>query len=384
MAARPASGSRSARSRAAGSLADEDRIIQTLTNLLGNAIKFSDPGARVAARRACDGDGQVQLPRERRRAAASPQDKLRDDLRALRAGRLLRRPRRRAAPASGWPSAAASSSGTAAGSGPRATLGRRHHGPLHAARSPDRGSTRASGRAVALTPAAPPAHVLLVEDDDDLADGPDHPAGRPCRRRDLASPAPPRPSGWPRRLPRPRDPRRRPRRRRRLRRRRTPSRPTGDRHPRRRSSTAPTSRPRRPRPPHPRPDRVRSPRAASTSPRLEERVLELLQTDPTTPKEAPRDHRHLPEPDRPDSARHHGPHRRGRRAHPAVRLRRRPARGRRRQLQPDPAVVGDPARSTVTRGGGRSPAGTATGSTASSPSPTPTTPARSSRPGSAG
>ena len=99
-------------------LADQDRIVQTLTNLVGNAIKFSTAGrqraAGVVGRR-----GHRDLRRGRRRSR-HPRGQARGGLRPLRAGRLLGRPPEgRHRPGAGH-QPRASWSVTAAGSGPRA------------------------------------------------------------------------------------------------------------------------------------------------------------------------------------------------------------------------------------------------------------------------
>ncbi|MGZ5404281.1 MAG: ATP-binding protein [Nocardioides sp.] len=55
-------------------LADEDQVLQTLTNLLGNAIKFSEPGGRVVASARAE-DGHVVF-RVRDEGRGIPSDKL--------------------------------------------------------------------------------------------------------------------------------------------------------------------------------------------------------------------------------------------------------------------------------------------------------------------
>ena len=55
-------------------LADEDQVLQTLTNLLGNAIKFSEPGGRVVASAHAE-DGHVVF-RVRDEGRGIPSDKL--------------------------------------------------------------------------------------------------------------------------------------------------------------------------------------------------------------------------------------------------------------------------------------------------------------------
>ena len=79
--------------------------MQTLTNLLGNAIKYSEPGRRRASWTPPSAPDHV-LFRVQRPGPRHPGRQARVGLRALRAGRLLRRPRRRAAPGWAWPSAA--------------------------------------------------------------------------------------------------------------------------------------------------------------------------------------------------------------------------------------------------------------------------------------
>ena len=102
-------------------LADQDRIVQTLTNLVGNAIKFSPPGSNVRLESSVGADTVTFAVRRRR--PRHPRGQARGGLRPLRAGRLLRRPPEgRHRPGAGH-QPRASSSGTAAASGPRARSG---------------------------------------------------------------------------------------------------------------------------------------------------------------------------------------------------------------------------------------------------------------------
>ncbi len=41
--------------------ADADRMLQTLTNLIGNSIKFSAPGSEIRLHAGLNSDGQVQI-----------------------------------------------------------------------------------------------------------------------------------------------------------------------------------------------------------------------------------------------------------------------------------------------------------------------------------
>ena len=91
---------------AASVLADRKRLLQVMTNLLSNAAKFSPEGAAVRDRhehrRLGHDPGRGAGPRPRH-SGGLPQP----HLRPLRAGRLHRLARRRAAPASASPSASA-------------------------------------------------------------------------------------------------------------------------------------------------------------------------------------------------------------------------------------------------------------------------------------
>ena len=99
-------------------LADEDGIMQTMTNLLGNAIKYSDPGETVVLD-ATEGEGLVLFRVQTRAGASRPTSSRASSSGSSRSTRPT--PARRAARASAWRSAARSSNGTGAGSGRRAS-----------------------------------------------------------------------------------------------------------------------------------------------------------------------------------------------------------------------------------------------------------------------
>ena len=152
------------RRRAAGRvLADEDRIMQTLTNLLGNAIKYSEPGDSVVVLDATERPDHV-LFRVTDQGRGIPAGQAGDGLRAVRAGRLLRRPREgRHRPGPGHQPRDRRAPRRPDLGGERARL--RDHRPVHAA-------DRTGGDAPAGTAAVPAradGSVLLVEDDADLA-----------------------------------------------------------------------------------------------------------------------------------------------------------------------------------------------------------------------
>ncbi len=104
-------------------IADPDRIVQTLVNLVANAVKFSPAGLvrDAPASRAASGEALISVADEGR---GIPADQLERDLRALPPGRRVRPSREgRHRPRAGDQHARSSSS-TAAGSGPRACSAR--------------------------------------------------------------------------------------------------------------------------------------------------------------------------------------------------------------------------------------------------------------------
>ncbi|MFB9313008.1 ATP-binding protein [Nocardioides plantarum] len=146
-------------------LADADRIIQTLTNLINNAIKFSDPGQGVELSSVRQDDRVLFCVRDQGRGI--PEDKLQtvfdrfeqvdsSDARAL--------------------------GGTGLGLAISRGIVERHGGRIWAESvlgegtsvyftlpSPDRGPSRRPAVAAGSPRGAATPHVLLVEDDDDLA-----------------------------------------------------------------------------------------------------------------------------------------------------------------------------------------------------------------------
>ena len=131
-------------------LADEDRIMQTLTNLLGNAIKYSEPGD-VVVMDAAERDGPRAVPGAATTVAASPRTSSRRSSSASSRS-TPPTPARRAAPAWAWPSAGGSSSATAAGSGRRASSA---SAPPSCSRCPPRRRRASSTRAGHGTGAGP-------------------------------------------------------------------------------------------------------------------------------------------------------------------------------------------------------------------------------------
>jgi PAS domain S-box-containing protein len=160
-------------------LADPDRIVQTLTNLLGNAIKFSAAGQVVVAESVVE-QGQV-LFRVRDEGRGIPEDKLETIFNRFEQVDS---------------SDARQSGGTGLGLAISRGIVERHGGRIWAESRPGAGATisftlPAAGRAKqppaeSATPAGPstpgapaepadravawPGTVLIVEDDDDLAD----------------------------------------------------------------------------------------------------------------------------------------------------------------------------------------------------------------------
>jgi PAS domain S-box-containing protein len=153
-------------------LADPDRIVQTLTNLLGNAIKFSSAGQVVVAD-AVPRDGQV-LFRVRDQGRGIPEDKLETIFQRFEQVDS---------------SDARQSGGTGLGLAISRGIVERHGGRIWAESRPGAGATvqftlpaagrpkpagvEPAGRDGRPTPtptADRPGAVLLVEDDDDLAD----------------------------------------------------------------------------------------------------------------------------------------------------------------------------------------------------------------------
>ena len=98
---------------------DSDRILQVLTNLLSNAVKFSPAASTVRIFTEATADSILfKVADEGRGIPAEQLDTIFDRFQQVRA---LRTPARRAAPASGSPSAAASFNNIAAPSGLNAT-----------------------------------------------------------------------------------------------------------------------------------------------------------------------------------------------------------------------------------------------------------------------
>ena len=110
---------RARRRRAAALWGDSDRIIQTLTNLLGNAIKFSPPDTTVIVERDATARSFVFWCADQGRGVPEPRSSRRSSSASVRWTPRTRATK--AAPASAWPSAGASSRHTAAGSGRKRT-----------------------------------------------------------------------------------------------------------------------------------------------------------------------------------------------------------------------------------------------------------------------
>jgi len=147
-------------------LADADRVVQTLTNLLGNAIKFSSEGQVVVADSVVE-DGQVVF-RVRDQGRGIPEDKLETIFQRFEQVDS---------------SDARQSGGTGLGLAISRGIVERHGGRIWAESRlgegttvlftlPSAGRTKqpATGGAGAAAPTGGPGAVLLVEDDDDLAD----------------------------------------------------------------------------------------------------------------------------------------------------------------------------------------------------------------------
>ena len=121
--------------------ADPDRILQTLTNLISNAIKFSSPGRARSILRACtidDLEESLEIEITRTTAAASPPTSSKTSLNASSRS-MPQTPAPWAAPVSASPSVAPSSPSTAAASGPPAPPVRAppSTSPCHPSRAPN-------------------------------------------------------------------------------------------------------------------------------------------------------------------------------------------------------------------------------------------------------
>lgn len=103
-------------------VADADRVVQTLINLVGNAIKFSAPGSRVLVSAEPTGStgAEMILFRVVDEGRGIPENRLEVIFERFEQVDSTDA-REKGAPVSVWPSAEASWNGWAAGSGPRTT-----------------------------------------------------------------------------------------------------------------------------------------------------------------------------------------------------------------------------------------------------------------------